>query len=109
MLAKKYRLPIQTTLNKSGRTFRSRSFLIKSFLNGLGFNRFGVVISKKVDKRSIKRNLIKRIIFDLSGKFVHTKNADKTDILFIVSPAMIKTEKADIIKELEESLQKIIK
>jgi hypothetical protein len=32
-----------------------------------------------------------------------------SDILIIISPAMIKMEKADIIKELEEAFRKIIK
>ena len=112
MLAKKFRLPIQSVLNKSGRTFRSRSFLIKAFLSQLDFNRFGVVISKKVDKRAVKRNLIKRIVLDLAKKFVRqpadAENKNKLDILVIISPAMIKMEKADIIKELEEALQKIL-
>jgi ribonuclease P protein component len=113
MLAKKYRLPIQSVLNKSGRTFRSRSFLIKLFLNKLDFNRFGVVISKKVSKLAVKRNLIKRIVLDSAKKFVRQpadpENKNKADVLIIISPAMIKMEKADIIKELEEAFRKIIK
>ncbi len=108
MLAKKFRLPIQSVLNKSGRTFRSRSFLIKTFSNQLDFNRFGVVISKKVSKLAVKRNLIKRIVLDTTKKFVAAENKNKLDILLIISPVMIKMEKADIIKELEESLNKII-
>jgi len=109
MLAKKYRLPIQSVLNKSGRTFRSRSFLIKLFLNQMDFNRFGVVISKKVSKLAVKRNLIKRIVLDCAKKFVPAANKMGSDILIIISPAMIKMEKADIIKELEEAFRKIIK
>lgn len=107
MLAKKFRLPIQSVLNKSGRTFRSRSFLIKSFLNQLDFNRFGVVISKKVSKLAVKRNLIKRVVLDATKKFVRAENEGKLDILIIISPTMIKMEKADIIKELEETLKKL--
>ncbi|MEK7463240.1 MAG: ribonuclease P protein component [Patescibacteria group bacterium] len=108
MLAKKYRLPIQSVLNKSGRTFRGRSFLIKAFSNQADFNRFGVVISKKVDKRAVKRNWIKRIVLDTAKKFVVAENKNKFDVLIIVYPAMIKLEKADIIKELEEALNKIV-
>ena len=119
MLAKKYRLPIQSVLpphlkvrcgglNKSGRTFRSRSFLIKVFSNQLEFNRFGVVISKKVSKLAVKRNSIKRMVLDTAGKFVRAGNKNKFDTLIIISPAMIKMEKADIIKELEEALTKTI-
>ena len=108
MLAKKYRLPIQSVLNKSGRTFSGRSFLIKAFSNQADFNRFGVVISKKVDKRAVKRNWIKRIVLDTAKKFVVAENKNKFDVLIIVYPAMIKLEKADIIKELEEALNKIV-
>ena len=109
MLAKKFRLPIQSVLNKSGRTFRSRSFLIKTFSNQLDFNRFGVVISKKVSKLAVKRNLIKRIVLDTTKKFVDSENKNKIDVLIIISPAMIKMKKTDIIKELDEVLPKIIK
>lgn len=132
MLKKKYRLPIQSVLNKSGRTFRSRSFLIKAFSNQshsagsgqahsagsfdkaqdksgqAGFNRFGVVISKKVSKLAVKRNWIKRIVLDTTKKFVVAENKNKFDVLIIISPIMIKMEKADIIKELGEALKKII-
>ena len=107
MLVKKYRLPIQSVLNKSGRTFRSRSFLIKVFSNQSEFNRFGAVISKKVSKLAVKRNLIKRIVLDCAKKFVSAENKNKLDILIIISPAMIKMEKADIIKELNETLEKL--
>jgi len=108
MLAKKYRLQIQSVLNKSGQTFKSRSFLIKTFLNKKDFNRFGVVISKKVDKRATGRNKIKRIVLDLAKNYVFSKNPKKFDVLIIISPAMIKLEKTDIIKELDEALQKLI-
>ncbi len=109
MLAKKYRLQIQSVLNKSGRTFRGRSFLIKAFPNSEVFNRFGVVISKKVDKKATGRNKIKRLVLDFVKSFVLSEGGKKNDILIIISPAMIKMEKADIIKELDESLRKIIK
>ena len=118
MLSKRFRLPIGQLpphlkvrcggLNKSGRTFRGRSFLIKAFSNQADFNRFGVVISKKVSKLAVKRNWIKRIVLDTAKKFVITENNNKADVLIIISPTMIKMEKADIIKELEEALNKIV-
>lgn len=111
MLAKKYRLPIQSVLNKRGQSFKSRSFLFKIFLGVVDYNRFGVVISKKVDKKAVVRNKLKRIILDAAKKFVcltNDKNKTKHDILIIVSSAVAKLEKTDIIKEIEESLLKII-
>lgn len=110
MLAKKYRLPIQSVLNKSGRTFRSRCFLLKLFYSKIEFNRFGVIISKKIDKRAAKRNWLKRIVLDSAKEYIRPPaDEQKYDILIIPSPITAKMEKADIIKELKELFQKIIK
>jgi ribonuclease P protein component len=120
MLAKKYRLPIQSVLpphlkvrcgglNKSGHSFKSRYFLFKIFPGVEKFNRFGAIISKKVNKSAVKRNRLKRIILDSAGKFVLTNHINKYDILIIVSPAVTKLAKTDIIKEIDESLSKCLK
>lgn len=75
-------------------------------------NRFGVVISKKVDKSAAERNRLKRIILDSTKKFILPAGAgtkrDKYGILIIVSPAVSKIEKADIIKELDDFLSKTL-
>lgn len=75
-------------------------------------NRFGVIISKKVDKSAVERNRLKRIIFDSVKKFIRQpadgENKGKYDILIIVSPTVAKLAKADIIKEIGESLREII-
>jgi len=111
MLSKKYRLLIQSVLNKSGRSLRSRSFLLKIFQNKESFNRFGVVISKKVDKSAVKRNRLKRIIFEGVKNFVcqskNNENSQKLDVLIILSPAVAKMEKTDIIRELTDLLCKL--
>lgn len=124
MLAKKYRLPIQSVLNKSGRSFKGRCFLFKVFPSKMDFNRFGVIISKKVAKRATERNRLKRIVFDCAKKFAGqpagaenkdnpprpaTECGGKFDILIVFLPSVAKSEKFDIIKELDESLEKIIK
>jgi ribonuclease P protein component len=108
MLAKKFRLQIQSVLNKSGRNLRSRCFLFKIFSGASDYNLFGVVISKKVNKSSAERNRLKRIILDSAKKFVQTENNKKYSVLIIVSPTVAKLEKTDIIKELDESLSKIV-
>ena len=67
MLAKKYRLQIQDWLkNKNKKIFTRKSnfFIAKFSSNKLNFSRFGVIISVKVSKSAVKRNKIKRIIFD---------------------------------------------
>jgi ribonuclease P protein component len=120
MLAKKYRLPIQSVLRKNGHSFKSRYFLFKIFSGKTrlidsgqtAFNRFGVIISKKVSKKAVDRNRLKRIIFDSVKKFIFSQSKDYLnglDILIILSPGVANLKKIDIIKELNESFFKILK
>ncbi|MDP2629490.1 MAG: ribonuclease P protein component [Candidatus Harrisonbacteria bacterium] len=64
MLAKQYRLPVQTVLNKKAKSVhKGRYFFIKIFEGAKEQNRFAVVVSKKVDTRAVRRNQIKRSVF----------------------------------------------
>lgn len=86
MLAKKYRLPIQSVFKKSGQTLKSRYFLLKTFSSQLDFNRIGVIISKKVARGAVARNKIKRTIFNSLRNFTQAGSENKKDFLIIVSP-----------------------
>ena len=105
MLAKKFRLPIQDWLKQRKRitTRKSDFFIIKKSDNNLAFSRFGVVISKKVSKSAVKRNKIKRIIFDfirLNKLYEITGN----DVVINVLPPAAKLKKEEIEKELTKLL-----
>ena len=122
MLAKKHRLPIQSVLRKNGYSFKSRYFLFKIFSGKTRstrstssgqavFNRFGVIISKKVSKKAVDRNRLKRIVFDSVKKFTFSQSKDGfngLDILIILSPGVANLKKIDIIKEINESFLKIL-
>ncbi|PIR44371.1 ribonuclease P protein component [Candidatus Wolfebacteria bacterium CG10_big_fil_rev_8_21_14_0_10_31_9] len=100
MLAKKYKLPINTFLNKKTASLKQPPYFnFKIISNNLNFSRFGVVISKKVSPKAVERNKIKRTIFN----FIRTKkyhlNLGK-DILIIVYPETAKIEKEKIEKKL---------
>jgi len=69
--------------------------------NSLGFSRFGSVISKKVSKKAVERNKIRRRIYGIMQKDFMDKVKKGWDILFIVSPS-IKDKKG---KELEEIMK----
>ncbi len=64
MLAKKYRLPWGIRFDNN-RSFSIPFFITKAKPNRLLFNRFGVIISKKIDKRAVVRNRIKRLIYSI--------------------------------------------
>lgn len=95
MLAKKFRLPIQTVLRKKPLfTRRDEYFAVKIFANQLSFSRFGTVISRKIDKRAVYRNRLKRLIFDLIRlEKIHLRSG--YDMLIYVSPKIIKLNKAE--------------
>ena len=99
MLAKKYRLPIQSVMRKSGQSIKGRYFLLKVFSSNLAFNRFGIIISKKVAKLSSRRNRIKRIIFNATQEFLFSGSQHK-DYLIIVSPKAAALNPEDIKKEI---------
>lgn len=104
MLAKKYRLPIQEFVGKNGRSINGRYFLLKVFPGNLTFNRFGVIISKKVAKQSSRRNRIKRIIFNALQEFLFFGEQHK-DYLIIVSPKVQELKKVEIIAEIKRQIQ----
>ncbi len=61
MLKKKYRLLKETKFNKED-LYTSPFFVLRLAKNEKSFNRFGFVVSKKIDKRATARNRIKRQI-----------------------------------------------
>jgi len=99
MLAKKFRLPIQKFIGQKSKSVRSDFFIVKFRPNDLGFSRFGTVISKKVYKSAVKRNKLKRIIFNfIQAKKLHLKQ--NNDVLIIVSPKISRLTKAEIEEKL---------
>jgi ribonuclease P protein component len=70
-------------------------FIIKNRENGLEVNRFGIIVSKKVDKRAVARNKIKRF-FRQTLSELNEKLACGHDILVIV-------KKDILVKSLDEN------
>jgi ribonuclease P protein component len=103
MLPKKFRLPIQDFFkfseDRPAKQRKSEYFILRARENGLGFGRFGAVISKKVSKSSVVRNKIKREIFNaISAEKINKK--EKKDFLVTVLPSVGRLKKTEIKKEL---------
>ena len=103
MLPKKFRLPVQDFFkfsnDRPAKQKKSEFFLLRTRENGLGFGRFGVVISKKVSKSSVARNRIKRGIFGAVESEKTSKGQGK-DFLISVLPPAGRLKAAEIKKEI---------
>ncbi len=102
MLAKKFRLQIQNWLkdkNKRISTRKSDFFIARFSKNKLNFSRFGVIVSTKVSKSAVKRNKIKRTIFDFIriNKFYELSG---NDVAITILPPVAKLTKVEIEKEI---------
>ncbi len=80
--------------------FSAPEFVLKERKNELLRNRFGIVVSKKIDKRAVVRNKIKRIFRDALVNLNKNMTVGH-DMLFIV--------RAGVLKKTKEETQGIIK
>ena len=72
---------------KKGKNFKNSFLILKVLQNNLKENRFGFIISKKVSKKAVLRNKIKRRLRDIIHQ--NTKNIKKgIDVVLIVLPGL---------------------
>ncbi len=77
MLAKKYRLPVQSVINRKGQTFRGRYVTLKMFTSTRPHGRVGVVVSKKTAGLATERNRLKRLAYGaVDVKTLSTRNVE---------------------------------
>ena len=81
------------------------TFFLKILENGLGVNRFGVVVSKKVSKKATIRNKIKRQIREIL-KVELPKIKKGFDVVFLASPGVGKEKPADLRRRVEKTFER---
>lgn len=84
MLKKKYRLPLRQPLS-SPIAIHSLSIIIKYAPNTLPISRFGFVVSKRVDKRAVVRNRLKRSVSYCIEEQM-TRIQSGYDFVFVLKP-----------------------
>ena len=102
-LKRKYRLTARIKKTFS-RSFHSPLFALRIGENGLLYNRYGVVVSKKIDKRAVIRNSIKRMV-RLCIQEIDNNLKKGYDMLFIVKKNIL-TQQADVCQNAKEMMQK---
>ena len=68
---------------QKGKTIRSPKMSLVFVENNRGFTRFAVVVSKKVEKSAVKRNRIRRKIYEVIRNNLNSI-PKKTDYIFVV-------------------------
>ena len=104
MFKRENRLVLKISFNNS-HPISSPQFILKEKKNGLLINRFGIVVSKKIDKRAVVRNKIKRIfrnaLLGLSKNMMLGH-----DILFIVKKEALGKTGKEIQLSIKNALEK---
>lgn len=86
MLAKKFRLPVNTFPAKARVFYRGGHSTIKISSNSLSYNRVGVIVTKKTAPGAVERNRLRRKIFDLFKETTRFRFAEGTDLLVLIKP-----------------------
>lgn len=104
MYKRKNRLVKSIRFNNSYSIFAPQ-FILKEKKNGLIVNRFGIIVSNKVDKRAVIRNKIKRF-FRTYLADLDKKMSKGHDILFITRKEILTKTKQENKLSIENSLEK---
>ncbi len=105
MFKREFRLPKNVRFNKENQVF-SKFLFIKVSENKVNLKRFGIVVSKRVDKRAVIRNKIKRQIRSCIEENEKNVPVGK-DILIIVMPNIKDKQKKEICDSIEKLFKKI--
>lgn len=68
MLSKRFKLPIESFIVKRGKIVKNPFFLVKIYTPSLPYSRFGVTVSVKSAGKAVKRNRIRRLVYDFLAK-----------------------------------------
>ncbi|MBI5753637.1 ribonuclease P protein component [Candidatus Peregrinibacteria bacterium] len=103
MLAQKYRIPRQFIdyILKKGDSYTSKFFIIRHKKNNSDFCRYRTIISKKVHAKAVKRNHLRRQIYEILRLNMLNLNVPGTDSILIAKKNIIKNS----YKALEEDIK----
>lgn len=101
MFKKINRLPVGEKI--LGSNINSSLFSLKISKNSLPYSRFGFIVSKKIDKRAVVRNSLKRNVRACVEE-LFDKIKPGYDLLFLVSKDAIGKNHSEVCREVNKSL-----
>ena len=106
MFAKKFRLPSSSSTS-SFQVVHTPFFVLKYSSNNLENNRYGFISSKKIDKRAVYRNKVKRQIRGMLEN-LHTSLAQGYDLLFLLKPSLKEVSQDQLQDVLQSTLKRAL-
>jgi ribonuclease P protein component len=107
MIAQKHRVPKEfiPQLLKSGESYRSDLFIIRYKENEKQFNRYRVIISKKIDPKAVKRNKLRRQVYE-AIRVNSVENIEGKDMILIPKKIIGSKSYAEIEKDISKNITK---
>jgi ribonuclease P protein component len=108
MLKKAYRINKNwefQNIYRKGQGFSSQFFNINLIPNKFDFNRFGIVVSKKVARKAVDRNHLKRQVRDIVNE-LNKKSDSHYDAIVSVKPQSLDTDFNKLKNTLEDLFRK---
>ena len=105
MISKKYKVPrvdIPYILEK-GQLTNSNLFIIRYKKNEEKFSRFRVIISKKLESKAVKRNKLRRQIYE-SIRLNLENNIENNDYILIPKKKIIEKNYQEISEDIKENI-----
>lgn len=104
MLARQFRLPATVSFQHA-KAFHTAFFSVRIVPNTLSNNRYGFIVSKKLDKRAVVRNRIKRRVRSVIEK--EGLGLTGKDVLVVLKPAAIGASFEEISQAVRSILEKL--
>lgn len=107
MLAKNYRVPRENIdyILEKGESFKTRLFIVRFKKNHTQNLRFRVIISKKVDLKAVKRNRLRRQIYEAIRTNLQTENIKEgLDLILIAKKSTINADFTAINQDIKECI-----
>src|SRR5258706_9881333 len=103
MFSRKLRLPANTNFSLA-KTIHTPLFVLKVAKNDFLYNRYGFVVSKKIDKRATVRNRVKRVIRSCFEE-LNTRLVQGQDFLVIIKREAVGKEFITLQTEVAKALK----
>ncbi len=92
---------------RNGNVLRGKSFTIKYVHNQKRVHsRFAIVVSKKIYKSAVKRNRIRRRLYEVVRHEYEKMKPSHDLVITVLDPAIIKTDTSDITEQLLSLMEK---